>query len=407
MTARAGLQRAGASMSLFVVAGLLATAALAVAAPGAAYPGWSTKGSSYTAVGADYCRHVWTHCLVVGANSTFTSIQAAIDSLDETSPATIVVLSGTYNEQLNVTRQGPLYLRGQTDDTTDDARNTVNVTWAAFAGSNSNLTDNVFSSVLTVAPNLNASRTGSGPTGWAVLPDNPFGNVDFRAYNLNFLNLAAERSVGPALTLATGYSNSSFYQCGFYSYQDTIYVGKISNAYFHNCTVAGQTDFLYGFGTAWFERSTLVLRSCGGGVTAWKGTNTTFTNAYGVYVNDSQVIKANSSLAITHKCSLGRPWNSLHRSVFASTYLDDSILPAGYTIWSSSTPNFSANLTLMAEYSDDGPGYNETARVAGGVDTLLDDAGFAPYSSPARVFKFPFSDVEGNTAWIDDCAWSK
>ena len=76
--------------------------------------------------------------------------------------------------------------------------------------------------MLTVAPNLNASLTGSGPTGFPVLDDNPFGNVDFRAYNLNFINDFAPYSNGPSLALRMGYANAGFYYCGFFSYQDTV-----------------------------------------------------------------------------------------------------------------------------------------------------------------------------------------
>ncbi|EME88625.1 carbohydrate esterase family 8 protein [Pseudocercospora fijiensis CIRAD86] len=56
-----------------------------------------------------------------------------------------------------------------------------------------------------------------------------------------------------------------------------VYVGKLGNVYMFGSIVAGQTDFLYGFGTLWIEKSRLLLRSCGGGITAWKGTNTTNT----------------------------------------------------------------------------------------------------------------------------------
>jgi pectin methylesterase-like acyl-CoA thioesterase len=48
-----------------------------------------------------------------------------------------------------------------------------------------------------------------------------------------------------------------------------IYVGKLGNAYFKNGEVAGETDFFYGFGTAWVEQTSIALRNCGGGITAW------------------------------------------------------------------------------------------------------------------------------------------
>jgi pectin methylesterase-like acyl-CoA thioesterase len=101
----------------------------------------------------------------------------------------------------------------------------------------------------------------------------------------------------------------------------------------YDCEIAGQTDFFYGFGTCWVTNSNITLRGCGGGITAWKGTNTTFENKYGVYIDHSVVRKANSSLEIEGECALGRPWNALHRSIFANTYLDDSIRPSGYIEW--------------------------------------------------------------------------
>lgn len=167
-----------------------------------------------------------------------------------------------------------------------------------------------------------------------------------------------------------------------------------------NSEIAGQTDFLYGFGTLWIETSSLLLRGCGGGITAWKGTNTTFTNKYGAYIHSSTVQKANSSLSIVGKCALGRPWNALHRSVFAQNYLDDSIQPNGYIDWSTTDPRVN-NYTLMAEYKDYGPGWNETARRASNVTILLTESQWQTYSSPAKVFQYFKSGRTGNTAWID------
>ena len=160
-------------------------------------------------------------------------------------------------------------------------------------------------------------------------------------------------------------------------------------------------DFLYGFGTAYLEKCTLSLRSCGGGITAWKGTNTTFTNKYGVYLDNTQVMAANSTIAakIKGKCALGRPWNAQHRSIFMNSTLDASILPAGYIIWSTATPNLN-NLTFMATWSDSGPGYNVTAERASNVTRVLDDVGVQPYRWPVDVFEGP-DGTPGDISWID------
>jgi len=110
-------------------------------------------------------------------------------------------------------------------------------------------------------------------------------------------------------------ANAGFYFCGVRSWQDTVYVGKKGNAYFYKGEIAGMTDFLYGFGTAWIQSAKVALRGCGGGITAWKGTNTSTPNRYGVYIHESEVGKAKSELNLKGKCSLGRPWVSHHPSL--------------------------------------------------------------------------------------------
>ncbi|KAJ5885127.1 Pectinesterase catalytic [Penicillium taxi] len=352
------------------------------------------------------------HCppgtiLVSATNSTahYQSIQAAITSLppDNTSQ-TILILAGTYTEQLNVTRAGPITLLGQTNHTKDATQNLVTITWAAANHDNTgSAVDNVFSSVLVVAPTLDASLTGSGTTGFAVPADTPFGNTDFRVYNVDFRNTWTEYSDGPAHALSFSRANGGFYYCGFYSYQDTVYIGKLGNAYFYKSIIAGQTDFLYGFGTAFIQSSTLQLRGCGGGITAWKGSNTTFVNRYGVYILDSTVTAANSSIATQIKgtCSLGRPWNGQHRSIFANSYEDGSIKDSGYIDWIvSGVGRYRAGVTLMAEYKSFGPGFNATGRVEGGVDTLLDGETFEAYSSPEKVFQDELGRF-GDVDWVD------
>jgi pectin methylesterase-like acyl-CoA thioesterase len=339
--------------------------------------------------------------LLVGPGEKFATIQSAILSLpNNTAPQHILILPGNYTEQVNVTRPGPVYLFGQTQSPNDQSKNTVNVIWRNATGAGLSTLDNAYTSVLTVAPTFNASKTGTGPTGDPVPAGTPFGNTDFRAYNLNFINDYAPYAAGPALAVSVSYANTGFYYCGFYSYQDTVYIGKLGNAYFYKNEIAGQTDFFYGFGTAWIQDSLVSMRSCGGGITAWKGTNTTFENKYGVYIHDSEVKKANSSLAIKGKCALGRPWNALHRSIFANSYLDDSIQPNGYIEWSKTEPRVIAN-TTMAEYKSYGPGWNEEARRKSNVSIVMTAEEYAKYDSLEKVFQYPFSGEFGNTKWID------
>lgn len=117
------------------------------------------------------------------------------------------------------------------------------------------------------------------------------------------------------------------------------------------------------------------------------------------------MIAANSSIAtqIVGECPLGRPWNNLHRSIFANTYLDSSILPAGYIIWSATDTRF-ANTTVEAVYNNNGPGNDVAAQLASNVTITLDEEEYEPYSSPAKVFITPEGDTD-NTAWIDSSVY--
>ncbi|KAI1277275.1 carbohydrate esterase family 8 protein [Xylaria sp. FL0933] len=346
-------------------------------------------------------------------SAQFQTIQSAISSLpNDTSPHVILIAPGIYTEQLNVTRQGPLTLLGVSDRpslretysniTYDSAHeNDVQIYWNS-ANHDAIFSDNVYTGVLTIGPNLNATLTGSGPTGFPVPEDTPFGCTDFRAYNIDFRNEFAPYSDGPAHAVGVSRANAGFYSCGFYSWQDTVYIGKLGNAYFYDTVVAGQTDFLYGFGTLFIERSSLSLRSCGGGITAWKGTNTTFANKYGVYISNSRVLAANSSIAptITDKCSLGRPWNAEHRSLFMNTYFDPSILPAGYTGWAGQPDgNISVN-TTMAVYNVSGPGYDAIAEKASNITKVFGDKEAEPFHWPVDVFMAP-NGTQPNIKWID------
>lgn len=152
----------------------------------------------------------------------FNTIQSAILSLpNDNSSQVILVLPGSYIEQLNVTRPGPVVLLGQTAHPTVQTDNEVEVFWAA-ANVNGAYTDNAYTAVLTVAPTLEASLTGSGNTGHAVPADTPFGSIQFSAYNINFRNVYAEYGIAQSLAVSISYANAGFYWCGIYSYQDTV-----------------------------------------------------------------------------------------------------------------------------------------------------------------------------------------
>jgi len=161
--------------------------------------------------------------LLVGPHGVHKSIQHAVLSIsDNDEPYTIIIEPGNYTEQVNVTRQSPLTLLGMTASPNDKTNNLVNIIWHNATGAGIATFDNAYTSTLTIAPTLNASFTGTGPTGFPVSADTPFGNSDFRTYNLNFINDYLPWAAGPSLALSLSYANGGFYYSRFLSYQDTV-----------------------------------------------------------------------------------------------------------------------------------------------------------------------------------------
>ncbi|KAG8854802.1 hypothetical protein FRB96_007331 [Tulasnella sp. 330] len=294
------------------------------------------------------------------------SIQAAVESLPADDSSQVILIGpGNYHEVINVTRVGPLTMLGMTEFPQDWSQNLVHI-W-------------------------------NRPLG-APLPTT-FGNVDFKAYNLDIANRATVNGVeiktkdtGPSAALFVAAANASFYSCSFFSYQDTLYVGHNGSAVFWGGEVRGSTDYLYGFGTAWFEGTTMASRSNGGGITAWKGAYG-YENTYGVYQNNGRLIQAeDAEKDLTHLCALGRPWNNASRSIYQNTEMSDIVLPEGFIIWSATDPRVFPNLTFFGEFDSFGPGFNATARNRT-VETLF---------TPAEARGYSFEKVfGGKPAWVD------
>ncbi|KIJ62682.1 carbohydrate esterase family 8 protein [Hydnomerulius pinastri MD-312] len=312
------------------------------------------------------------------------TVQSAVASLPDTGNAIILVGEGEYFEAVNVTRSGPLTFLGQLSAETafDPAgnastRNLVHIWNNKYVLTNSSgdqIFDDALTAVLTVAPNYAGSLIGAGTNGAPLQPY--FGNTDFKAYNIDFENRAANYSISQALVTDISYANASFYGCAFASYQDTWYTGRNASTYVVDSIIYGQTDYLFGFGTAWFQSVTLANRACGGGISAWKGTDLTTApgNRYGAYISDSRIIRspdANATAVTLDSCWLGRPWNDLATTVYLRTYMDDSIQPAGFEPFDSARPVI-ANTTYYAEYDSYGPGANYSARVP--IEHILDTA---------------------------------
>lgn len=311
------------------------------------------------------------------ASANFSSVQEAIDSLPGTGNAVILIGQGQYFEMVNVARSAPLVLLGQLDSATASIkagnasqRNLVHIWNNRCVGEG--FTDEE-TATLTVAPSYGYS----------------FGNVDFKAYNIDFENRAPIDVITQALVTSITLANASFYGCTFASWQDTWYTGYGANTYAVDSIIYGQTDYLFGCGTFWFQSGTLANRACGGGITAWQGTPGT---SNGVYIADSNIIRspdADPATVTTGRCFLGRPWNEYAVAVFLRNYMDDSINSAGFRSWDEE--GAVPSTTFYAEFASSGPGSSTSARVPQDYILSSDEA-------QKHGLKHVFHETPG---WID------
>ncbi|KNZ79012.1 putative pectinesterase/pectinesterase inhibitor 36 [Termitomyces sp. J132] len=317
----------------------------------------------------------------------FNSIQEAILSLPPTGYATILIGEGEYHETINVTRTAPLTLMGQLPPSSLASVADPKYPLDVAPSSTSNLVqvfdtnfvhlgmDDATSAVLIIAPSFNASLIGAGPTGAPLQP--LVGNSDFRAYNIDWSNRAVRQF------------------CDLPSTSDGHLVFKCLILRMFLRQLSGHvTDYLFGFGTAWFQNVILANRACGGGIVAWKGTNLTDApeNQYGAYISESKIIRspdANATTVTDGLCYLGRPWNDLATTVFLNTFMDQSIRPAGFTPFGGTRTTI-LNTTFYAEFNSSGSGGNTTARVP--IEHIL---------TAEEAQKFMLEKILGHPSWID------
>lgn len=100
--------------------------------------------------------------------------------------------------------------------------------------------DDAQTAVLIISPSFSASLIGAGPTGAPLQP--LVGSSDFKAYNIDFANRAANFSISQALVTDISYANASFYGCTFAGWQDTWYTGRNASTFVRDSVVFGQTD---------------------------------------------------------------------------------------------------------------------------------------------------------------------
>ncbi len=172
---------------------------------------------------------------------------------------------------------------------------------------------------------------------------------DFSAENITFENSAGD--VGQALAIAVMGDRAVFKNCRFLGWQDTIY-DQAGRHYYENCYIAGHCDFIFGGGTAFFEKCRIHCLE-GSYITA---ASTPQDEPYGYVFSNCTI----SGEPVRPKTYLGRPWRDYANVIFLNTQMEDVIRPEGWHNWSKPEREKTAR---YAEYNSTGPGGEPSARV--------------------------------------------
>jgi pectinesterase len=316
-------------------------------------------------------------CRTVAADGTgdHLTVQAAIDAVPAGDPVTIAVRPGTYPGQVIVPAgKPPITLQGlgrRPDD-------------VVIADDRANGT-------------LKPDGTPWGTSGSASVTVSAAG---FRARNLTFANLfdeAGHPGVSPqAVAVLTRADRLVFERVRFLGNQDTLYVNSpdaatVSRHYFRDCYVEGDVDFIFGRGTAVFDRCRIHsldrATTPAGYVTA---PSTSSGNPYGLLFSRC----AFTSDAPPATVFLGRPWHPGNDPLaIGQTIIRDSVIGAhvGPVAWSD-FGTWPWREARFAEYHNRGPGAapsadrpqldHETARGYTPEAFLRGTDGWTPFPHP-------------------------
>ncbi|SHJ94436.1 pectinesterase family protein [Epilithonimonas mollis] len=297
----------------------------------------------------------------------YTTVQAAFDAVPDfyTGRWIIHIKPGTYTERptLNQNKTN-VFLIG------DDAGTTI-------------ITNNI--SAGAINPDTGQAYGTSNSQTMAI-----FGS-DFTASKITvantFVNSTANTQINSstqAVALKTQGDRQSFYDCKIVGYQDTYLGNSIGRAYFKNCYIEGNVDFIFGRQTVIFDHCTTYINRNNSVVTA---PSTEATTKFGfVFLDCNLTVPAAGTMdfngTVINNFHFGRAWQNVPKSVFIRCETPSILNPTGWT-----TPINGTLPVIFAEYGNTGAGATPdrlTQRANGG--TVLTENESQIYTI-ANVFK--------------------
>ncbi|KAB8069399.1 pectin lyase fold/virulence factor [Aspergillus leporis] len=271
--------------------------------------------------------------VVAKSGGDYNTVSAAVDALGTTSTSTQIIFieEGTYDEQVYIpSLAGKLIIYGQTEDDTTYTGNLVTITH------NIKLAD--------------------------VANDDETATVRNHAANSSIYNLNIANTVGQAghqaLAVSAYGNGQGYYGCQFTGYQDTL-LAQSGNQIYAKTLIQGAVDFIFGqHARAWFHECDIrVVQGPSAAYITANGRASATDPSYYV-IHKSTVAAADGNNVPSGTYYLGRPWSQYARVLFQKTSMTNVVNSAGWTEWSTSTPN-TENVTF-AEYGNTGAGAKGT-----------------------------------------------
>jgi pectinesterase len=263
---------------------------------------------------------------VVAADSSgqFKTVQDAVNAAPDGSskPFRIYIKPGVYRELVVVPQQKRfLHLIGEDPATT----------------------------VLTYYLNANMPGDDGKPIGTFKTATVSILGDDFQSDNIAFENSAGVGS--QALAVRIDGDRGIFHNCRFLGWQDTMLLNA-GRHYFEACYIAGHVDFIFGAGTAFFEKCQIHCRAKGY-ITA---ASTPEDQAFGFVFSNCTI----TGEAESRRSFMGRPWRPYASVTFLNTNIANTIEPAGWDNWRDPAREKTAR---YAEYNSTGLGSDTRSRV--------------------------------------------
>ncbi|KAK7371980.1 hypothetical protein VNO80_05347 [Phaseolus coccineus] len=277
------------------------------------------------------------HTIVVDqqGKGDFRTVQAAIDSIKENNDqwVKIHINPGKYIEKVTISEdKACIFLEGQGKEITTVTSSGYHRTAAVTSTSNKyKLNDHLGATFVSVPSNV------------IVI------GITFQ----NSYNLVGSEAIEPAPAAAIYGDKSVFVECGFVSYQDTLFDAK-GRHYFKNCYIEGEVDFIYGNGQSYYEDCVInatLGNSPPGFVTA---------QSRGSENEQSGFVFRTGCVIGNGKVNLGRAYGPYSRVIFFGTYFSSVISPEGWDAWGYSGQE---SRFTYAEVDCSGAGANTTGRV--------------------------------------------